>query len=772
MLFKPGTKLIHKHNPELGVGVIVDVDGRFFDVFFPDSLERMRLTGDLEAIEPIILRAGAAVRTRDGGVALIDEVRGEVATLSDGTVQKLEDLWPVLEQVTLVDQLMRGDFDEHDHVLNRLDGVRLLNYRREGALSSILGGRVELFAHQLDTATRAIDADRVRWLLADEVGLGKTIVAHMIISALLRMGRIESAVIIAPETLTVQWLGELYRKFHQVFVRIDAERIDCAQADFGEGTNPFDVYPLSVVSFELLEERPALFNQLHQAKPQLVAADEAHQLLKTNFDEVFLKLVQETEHALLLTATPFQLGERGFGRMLDALGIEHQKNAAGFNVVKNVSSVSREDIPNLPVRQPHAVEIDAPGDAGLSDQRVSWLLDTLEELKDADKKALVFVNDVDTALVLHDTLTRALHTQLFVFHEEMNTTDRDIELSRFRLSKAPALISSGAGSEGRNFQFCDVLIHFDLPEDPMVLEQRIGRLDRIGREGDIPIYYFTHEGTGSAAVKAYEELGVFSDAAVGASPAMTTLSAYLQDPARDEGRVDEVIASVREQMNHHDSKWLFTSSHIVEDADEVMETIPDELEMITERFCVDAAERIGLEVVEKDGICVYFFEYGSQSLVDNIPGVPDGARYLGTFDRLEAIDEPEHDFFASGHALVEGLLDELEDSKAGRAGCMRLSRERVAEAFDLVDLPAGSYMFLMRGRTGVAVPELYRVAGDGLRGCSKEDASNMLLALEFSKKMRREERKEAKRGLRAHAEALEDFDASDLVMAALVLWSA
>ena len=145
------------------------------------------------------------------------------------------------------------------HVLNRIDGTRLLDFRRQGEMPSLVGGRVELFPHQLDTAARAIKQDRVRWLLADEVGLGKTIVAHLITSAMIRMGRISSVVVIAPDTLTVQWLGELYRKFSQVFVHIDMERLEDVRTDFGQGTNPFDVYPLSVVSMEMLRKHPEIF---------------------------------------------------------------------------------------------------------------------------------------------------------------------------------------------------------------------------------------------------------------------------------------------------------------------------------------------------------------------------------------------------------------------------------------------------------------------------------------------------------------------------------
>src|SRR5690606_38314233 len=84
------------------------------------------------------------------------------------------------------------------------------------------------------------------------------------------------------------------------------------------------------------------------------------------------------------------------------------------------------------------------------------------------------------------TLTTALFAS---FHENLTMTTRDKNAAWFsRPDGARLLICSEIGSEGRNFQFAKHLVLFDLPEDPGVLEQRIGRLDRIGRKGDVRIH--------------------------------------------------------------------------------------------------------------------------------------------------------------------------------------------------------------------------------------------------------------------------------------------
>ena len=142
--------------------------------------------------------------------------------------------------------------------MTRLDILHLLATREAGGLGSFLGGRVRLFPHQLHVAERATARLPVRWLLADEVGLGKTIEAALIMNRLLHTQTIERCLVVAPEALTVQWLGELWRKYHQVFTLLDSARLADVARDFGAGFNPFDVHRRAVIALETLIARPEL----------------------------------------------------------------------------------------------------------------------------------------------------------------------------------------------------------------------------------------------------------------------------------------------------------------------------------------------------------------------------------------------------------------------------------------------------------------------------------------------------------------------------------
>jgi ATP-dependent helicase HepA len=108
-------------------------------------------------------------------------------------------------------------------------------------------------------------------------------------------------------------------------------------------------------------------------------------------------------------------------------------------------------------------------------------------------------------------------------------------------------------------------------------------------------------------------------------------------------------------------------------AEEILGRVPADLDAATERVVVGAAERLGLFVERGRGRRVYSVEFGSSALVDSLPGLAGDASFLGTFDREEAVADETLDFFAFGHPLVEGLLEDLEESARGRVCAIRLT---------------------------------------------------------------------------------------------------
>ncbi len=685
-MWRKGSKLIHPFNPELGVGVVEEVEGRFLTVHFPATGQKLRLTAEASGLTPLVAAPGARGHLIPSGEPVV--IAGQIGhrvRLADGREIDDADFWPEAAPDTPLERLASLQTDRARAFRNRVDGLRFQALREAGGLGSFLGGRIELFPHQLHTAQSAVRGDPVRWLLADEVGLGKTIEACLTISALLRTGRSERVLVVAPGTLTVQWLGELYRKFHQIFALLDAERLDAVAQVYEADANPFEVHPFGVMAMELLASDRRLAGLALEAEHDLIVVDEAHRLSDPDIYATIGPLVRAAKHALLLTATPLHADPQGFYELLSLLRPDAFPDFAAFEAALSsgeaslacTSSVRREDIGGLPPRQPRRVDLRPTDHAGADDPRSTWLAKQTPTWAARNEKALVFVHGRERLESLRSFLERTTRTRMAVFHEGLSAARRDLEVANFRESKFPLLLCSEAGSEGRNFQFCDRMVHYDLPTDPVVLEQRIGRLDRIGRRKPVEIIYFGIPGTHPDLATLYERLELFSLPSAGLDQSLAgvrhaTESAAASGAELDLDELAAQIARERERGARAFTRVFYPDAYDRSRDEQILALVPEGLELLCRRFATGAARELGLKLVEKSGAATCYIEFGAGATVDSLPGVPGGSRYLGSFDREEAIRRDELDFFASGHALIEGLLLELEDGPRGRTALLEL----------------------------------------------------------------------------------------------------
>ena len=278
-MWKVGDLLSHRHNPELGIGRVVALEGRALRVLFTRAGATLTLAPTASALAPVDLSPGHRVRLTNGDESLVAAVQADGRLrLANGADVHPYEVWPLEMEARLLERLAAGDVDPLEDFATRLDALHLATRREAGGLGSFLGGRIRLFPHQLHVAERAAQTDTVRWLLADEVGLGKTVEACLILNRLVHARRADRCLIVAPETLTVQWLGELWRKHHQVFVLLDDKRLVDVKRDFGADFNPFDVHRRVVVALETLADRPRLTEQAVAAGVDLLVVDEAHRL--------------------------------------------------------------------------------------------------------------------------------------------------------------------------------------------------------------------------------------------------------------------------------------------------------------------------------------------------------------------------------------------------------------------------------------------------------------------------------------------------------------
>ncbi len=743
-MWKTGDRLSHRYNRDLGPGRVVEHSGRRLLVDFPDCDQVLSFAADSDALVPLRLAPGSRVRLEvTGDLATVEEVSpdGELV-LTGGRRVSSRDIWPLPQELSPIDRLARGETGAREDFANRLDGLRLARLRQADGLGTFLGGRIRLFPHQLYVAERASRGiTPIRWLLADEVGLGKTVEACLIMNRLIHTDRAERTMVVAPESLTVQWLGELWRKHHQVFVLLDEKRLRDVERDYGRAFNPFEVYRQVIVSLEDLSRQRWLSEQAAEAGIDLLVVDEAHHLKRSPGHpgnaayRAIEPLTALGRNVLLLTATPLEEDSHGFFSLLQLLRPEELTEASFEQRLSSrrplpacTSATRRIDVGGLPPRVPVAVETSAYPPSPTTrvrdgDPRLAWLLEAAESWHRQGDKTLVFVSSKENLDHLKSAVERGGKARVGIFHAGQSLKRRDLEVAQLRLPDGPSiLISTECGGEGRNFEFCRRLVLFDLPWSPAVVEQRIGRLDRIGRSRPTEIVYFRPpSGLGRAVVRLYEEIGLFSQPLGGLDRELRHVEREIEEVARtgadkvDSAAFDTVLEEaraastrVREAAYHA----LHQEPYRQEMAQSILSRVPPDLETLTEDVVLRAAARFGFEIEQQSGARRWLIEHGAQALVDHLPGVPAGSRYLGTFDRATAVEDETIDFFASGHPLVEGILAELEEGARGRVALLQIVGEE--DVFGL----------LVIYKRGV---DFEVVAVDG-RGAQRPDLAHLLCA--------------------------------------------
>ncbi|MBN1464274.1 RNA polymerase-associated protein RapA [candidate division KSB1 bacterium] len=562
-IFAIGQRWISAMEPELGVGLITEVSSRMVRLSFPAvQVERQYAiaTAPLQRLE---FKIGDTIKLRSGAKLIVDAVEQDAGALTYRCGERrvaekeLDDLFSFSSPR---DRLLSGFYDANSSYNLR---VNALMWRARHQLSpafGFIGGRISLIPHQLYVAAEVAGRQIPRVLLSDQIGLGKTIEAILIIHRLLLSRRIERVLILVPESLLYQWFVECLRRFNLVFRLIDPDYIAARH----DQANLFADDQLVLMSLDLLRKE-SLLQQALQSGWDMIIIDEAHHLREESPEYRFTQqLAGQTAGLLLLTATPEQLGQRGHFARLQLLDPSRyydytafRQEAEGYGKIANLvkkllrakplreservllrdiapsadaGKLSDEDraqiirqiadrygvgrvifrntraaIPDFPQRKAHLItfnganrqplirEFQADCDPGIfihydyrDDPRILWLAGVLKKQK---SKILLICHTLTKALAIDAALRKHLTTKTALFHENMTLLQRDRSAAWFaEKDGAQLLICSEIGSEGRNFQFAHHLVLFDLPRDPELLEQRIGRLDRIGQKETIHIY--------------------------------------------------------------------------------------------------------------------------------------------------------------------------------------------------------------------------------------------------------------------------------------------
>ena len=607
--FAIGQRWLSDTETELGLGVLIDVDERSVSILFPKS-DETRVYARINApLSRILFNPNDEVLDQESNRWIIESLEDRNGVIRYNVKRQLEDgteerkslnetrIGATIQLSKPLERLLASQIDYKEWYDLRIESMLMQANMHSSPLRGMIGSRVGLIPHQFYIAHEVGQRFAPRVLLADEVGLGKTIEAGLIIHQQLKTGRSERILILVPDSLQYQWMIEMRRRFNLQFSLFDLTRTASIK-EHDPDLNPFLTEQCIIASVDLMIDHEDLREQAMEAGFDLLVVDEAHHLMWNEEDggndryDLVEEFAQQTAGVLLLTATPEQLGvESHFARLrlldpqrfssldrfldeeeqyqqtakiaevlMSDMPLEESHLAAldgllGRRIEDNAEQRfraihelldrhgtgrilfrnTREAIQGFPGRDCQPAPLPAPEswsrDGKLREQmwpeeaqldgawmetdpRVIWLMEMLRsQLK--HKKVLLIARSGPVVEALENALRIHAGIRTAMFHEGMSLLERDQAAAYFAEDSygAQILLCSEIGSEGRNFQFASDLVLFDLPANPDVLEQRIGRLDRIGQENRIQIHVPYLEGTAQERMFRWynEGLNIFSN---------------------------------------------------------------------------------------------------------------------------------------------------------------------------------------------------------------------------------------------------------------------
>ncbi len=792
--FSIGQRWVSNGEADLGLGLIKEISGRQIAVLFPASAEQRIYAADNAPLSRVHYPEGDRVSTNED-VFFTITARHQLndcfiyqGTDDEGNEISIHemDLNSFVQFSQPQDRLFAGQIDKNSQFELRIEALAHQHKLQQSSAFGLMGARVQLLPHQIYIAHQVSQRYAPRVLLADEVGLGKTIEAGLIIHQQLITEQAKRILIVVPDSLVHQWLVEMLRRFNLHFTIMDEERHQAlVEADEG---NPFDSAQLLLCQLSLLTTHPDIYDNAIMADWDLMVVDEAHHL-QWNEQQVSAEyraiedLARQVRGLLLLTATPEQLGIASHFARLRLLDPDRYYDLAKFCQQEEAyQAVSELATQLLSAKTPlqlrllqteieqylgkeaykklvHTDDFDAQRDKAINalldrhgtgrilfrntrdvvegfsdrilhsyplltpqhylqnikgaetlsllqaeqllgddwltlDSRVAWLSTWLSAHK--TDKVLVICAQAQTAqqLELHLRISHGLRTS--VFHQGLSLVNRDRAAAYFADEEdgAQVMICSEIGSEGRNFQFCHHLVLFDLPLNPDLLEQRIGRLDRIGQHQNVQIHLPYYQGSAQHVLLDWYHQGinaieqVFPAGNVIQHALRTELVECLSDPinskkikkliVKTQSVTEETLKSLQQGRNRLlelNSYNKYHATELVADLEEASRSteLSTFMDKVFDEYGVDQ------QIHSADSIII---SPSDHMLHHHFPALPEEG-VTATYQRHRALVREDMAFLSWEHPMVSGSLDMLINSDFGNSAFCTLEYHQ---------LPAGTLL--------------------------------------------------------------------------------
>jgi ATP-dependent helicase HepA len=741
--FIMGQRWISESEPELGLGVIIEVEAKTVTCFFPAAKVDRKYGTITAPLRRIKFIEGDEVKSQDGLSFIVDsltESNGIVTYHGQGKTLMESLLSDTLSFSKPEERLFAGNVDSNDIFKLRYDV--LLNQRKLfiSPVKGFVGPRVSIIPHQMYVANEVVKRSRPRVLLSDEVGLGKTIEAGLILHHLILTGRVERCLILVPDSLVYQWFVEMLRKFQLTFQTINHD------SKLERGDRPFEDGQLFVASLKFLMKEDWLLEQALDSKWDLLVVDEAHQLRwapdNSSMEYDFVAaLAKDTPGVLLLSGTPEILGLAGhyarlhlldpnrfhdFNQFVEettnykpitglankliqgttltsedkkllkakvgvdiddkekALQMLVDRHGTGRVYFRNTRKTMATYAEFFPKRVFSSYPINVPkgklSDKKLLDLRANWLSNFVDQHK-ADK-ILLICHDKEVVVDLEKILKEKTTAKVAFFHSGMNLMNRDRQAAYFADPEgAHILLSTEIGSEGRNFEFARHLILFDLPKLPDLLEQRIGRLDRIGQKNDIQIHVpYLEKSSDELLMHWYHEgFNAFESSPRGGTELYATVRSELLELLRqaDEGdypevefkkflkKTSELHQEIEKKLEEGQDQLVEINSFNHERAMEFVKELKTVDEGVDLRdFMLNLWNQLGVDSEDMNDPFTFFIRPGDNMYLPHFPGLENEGMTV-TFKRQNALIKDDVTFLTWDHPMVLGIMDFISSKEMG-----------------------------------------------------------------------------------------------------------
>lgn len=739
-VFQLGQCWTSEGEPELGIGFVLAIDAQSVALEFPSSTQGRMYRKKNAPLRRLIFREGEKVlsKTKQGFVVAKTEVRENLVWYISDEGEELceKDLSPKLTLTRPIERFLAGQWDTLKSYKLRAHALDQRYRALQTPARGYLGARAELLPHQLYVTSQVASRGLPRALLADEVGLGKTIEASWILHRLHTLGRVRRVLVIAPESLVNQWFVELFKRFNLSFW------VPGSQTDLEVEKEDLESEERVILSLEKLSE-------LHEkgAIPfmgwDLVIVDEAHRMTGADGEpsaeySVIEKLAENSPGLLLLTATPEQLGIEGHFARLKLIDPHRFKSFEQFErehadyqkIVKlsegltSSAKLKKADLTALKKRLEGKVPdelfenlddeesrralvlalndhygtgriyfrnsrsvvelegfrfpkrilkkhlIKSGEDESPSAALTKWLGEFAKS--HSQQKTLLICNSAKQVSDWEKRLRDEFAIKAVAFHENLSLLARDRNAAYFEDPKgATILLCSEIGGEGRNFQQASQLILADLPGDPDVLEQRIGRLDRIGQRSDITIHVPYFKGSKEERLlKFHEEVfdgfsrptqgggKIYAEyaEAIESGPKKGFSDLIAEAKAAYEQQLEEIEAG-RDRLIELNSLDPKQAQALVESiaASERTEELKETLDLLFD----------GMEIHSEDlDADTVFVEPGHSQYAAYFPSLPTEG-FSFTFSRKKALARNDLTLMTWDHPLAAGTLDAIAAQEFG-----------------------------------------------------------------------------------------------------------